>query len=359
MFSSFISLGYYCGVAASMSRYGFRSASGPFDWFISDFRGIMHCLDNDFCDFLKKGSLVLEDNDNRIFKDKSKGFWFPHDVKTSLEDEYDEIYSKYMRRVDNFRKEIRNGVCFIRAVKDTAEVKYIVNNKEYINSIIKRANPSNEIIFLISRCVTILPDFDFKYYKLNIYFYPRYVEGALRCLFDTNKDFVSYCIANFDESVRKDNLIFDLQTETKRLGQGYSRIELDRIVMCAIEQAYKQIWINETRCQRLLSIAKTDFDRIRLPDRVVIYGAGDIGKLFYDKIKGKCTVRCFIDANSLENTYDGVPIVPLKHFSSEENETVIVIPTYDFDDISEKLKSADGIKSMIVPMERVLEGNLF
>lgn len=32
MFDSFISLGFFCGTAASMSGHGLRSFSGPFDW---------------------------------------------------------------------------------------------------------------------------------------------------------------------------------------------------------------------------------------------------------------------------------------------------------------------------------------
>lgn len=34
-FSNFVSLGYICPVAASMSKYGLRSWSGPFDWLIT------------------------------------------------------------------------------------------------------------------------------------------------------------------------------------------------------------------------------------------------------------------------------------------------------------------------------------
>ena len=35
MFSNFVSLGEACKVAASMSKYGLRSFSGPFDWVIT------------------------------------------------------------------------------------------------------------------------------------------------------------------------------------------------------------------------------------------------------------------------------------------------------------------------------------
>ena len=49
MFDNFISLGSYCGAAASMSKLGIRSVSGPFDWIISsDLKSVVSCLENDF-----------------------------------------------------------------------------------------------------------------------------------------------------------------------------------------------------------------------------------------------------------------------------------------------------------------------
>ena len=52
MYEHIVSLGWYCGVAASMSRYGFREMSGPFDWMFSDFEGVLHFLETSFEDFL-------------------------------------------------------------------------------------------------------------------------------------------------------------------------------------------------------------------------------------------------------------------------------------------------------------------
>ena len=51
-FKNFISLGYYCGTAASMSKLGIRNSSGPFDWYTSELIGVLECLENDFSDFL-------------------------------------------------------------------------------------------------------------------------------------------------------------------------------------------------------------------------------------------------------------------------------------------------------------------
>ena len=52
MYNSFISLGWFCGVASSMSKYGLRSFSSPFDWYFSDFKSVLHFIETDFIDFL-------------------------------------------------------------------------------------------------------------------------------------------------------------------------------------------------------------------------------------------------------------------------------------------------------------------
>lgn len=70
MFENFISLGYYCGVAASMSKLGIRSCSGPFDWYISEFQGVLECIENDFGDFLDVNNLEVVSN-GTAFEDKS------------------------------------------------------------------------------------------------------------------------------------------------------------------------------------------------------------------------------------------------------------------------------------------------
>lgn len=149
MFENFISLGFYCGVAASMSKLGIRDFSGPFDWYISDFKGVVQCLQNDFHDFLNKKNLVITDNKN-IFDDIKYNFRFNHEIKSNFENDYEKIYSKYMRRIEVFKNKIIKETCFIRAIKDAEELKYIKNNFGMIKGAIKRYNNKNDVIYVVS-----------------------------------------------------------------------------------------------------------------------------------------------------------------------------------------------------------------
>ena len=74
---------------------------------------------------------------------------YPHDIRTSLANDYEEIKEKYQRRIRKFRNAIEKPTCFFRIVKDNVETSWINENMDYIESIIKRMNRKNEIIFLI------------------------------------------------------------------------------------------------------------------------------------------------------------------------------------------------------------------
>jgi len=151
LFDNYISLGYYCGVAASMSKIGVRSVSGPFDWYISsEFKGVMNCLENDFAEFLIKDNIEVTCAGMALV-DTKYSFHLGHEIKVSFEEEYKSIYAKYMRRINRFREQIRQKTCFIRAVYNVDELRYIQENQQYINDIIKRSNEDNEIVYVINK----------------------------------------------------------------------------------------------------------------------------------------------------------------------------------------------------------------
>lgn len=153
MFDNFISLGSYCGVAASMSKIGIRSVSGPFDWLISsDLKSVGSCMENDFSDFLNKENLVVT-HGGMGFTDIKHSFYFWHDIKNSFEEDYEFIYEKYMRRINYFKEQIKHKTCFIRAVYSVDEFKYIQANQQFINSIIKKFHKDNEIIYVVNKSI--------------------------------------------------------------------------------------------------------------------------------------------------------------------------------------------------------------
>ena len=106
----------------------------------------------------------------------------------------------------------------------------------------------------------------------------------------------------------------------------------------------------------LLSIHRADFNRISLPEKFIIYGAGNLGKVFFDKLIKKENVICFIDKFSKETEYAGVPIYTPQNAEkvlSSGGGHIVVSPAYEYKTIYAELHdmypSAD-----IVPLDDVL-----
>lgn len=59
MYDHIVSLGWYCGIASSMAKNGFRENSGPFDWMFSSLEGVLHFLESSFEDFLDWNHLEI------------------------------------------------------------------------------------------------------------------------------------------------------------------------------------------------------------------------------------------------------------------------------------------------------------
>lgn len=339
-----------------MSKYGMRSFSGPFDWLFSDFQGVIHFMETNFSDFLCKENLISIENKPKEFADIKYGLYFLHDVKKDFEQEYYSIHEKYLHRIKNFQLKVKKGVCFIRAVRDAVEMDYISSNFLYINQVIKKDNINNEIIYLIPQFLNIPHNLDQKYYSLKINLYQGNYREGLRGLFDTNENFISYCLRNYPEDIYKDNIIFDLKAELNLFEKRQSIVSIERKAVQDIDNAYMQAQINESRCQRLLKLLRTDFSKLSMPIKIDIYGAGDIGKIFYDKIKQYVSVGCFIDKMSYERTYKDIPIIRLSDYIPQKDATIVVIPTYAFKEVYSDLNAINNVNTLnIIPLEMILK----
>ena len=73
----------------------------------------------------------------------------------SLKDNYEDLYAKYNKKIQRFRKELTRKNFFLRSVCSEVELNYILKNKDYIEQIIKKGNKESEIIFLIRNDVII------------------------------------------------------------------------------------------------------------------------------------------------------------------------------------------------------------
>lgn len=313
MFKSYISLGWFCGTAASMSKYGLRGFSGPFDWYFSDFSGVIQTIETDFIDFLAEANLVNTEEKPLEFDDIKYGFHFCHEIKNGYSQDIESVREKYLRRIEKFRSELKSGdVCFIRAVRDQKELDYIYGNRSRIYTVLGIDN--NAIIYLIPEYLNIPTDLKEIYYVLPINGYHGNSQEILRELFDLNEDFVSFCIKNLSYTNYKSNLLFDMQAETRRTA------------------------INACRYSNLRLIMNTDYSKLKTNKKIDIYGAGNIGKVLFDKIKGRVTVGCFIDSSPANDYYDDIPIIEMSKYVYVDGTYIVVTPNYEYYKICSDLK---------------------
>lgn len=204
MFSSFVSLGWNCAIAASMEKFGLRSWSGPFDWIVSkDLPGLLSVMEKDFQNFMVLKNLELCDQRHEIFADQSCGFKFMHEGNLFDREQYEAVYEKYQRRIRRFLKEAERSICFLRYVECADEIDYVVKNVTYVRTVVERHSKNNQIVFLLKEGMIIPPDFPFLYFYL-----PDSKRNKLYDWFDYAQELLQFCVQNFDRKRIVENIIW-------------------------------------------------------------------------------------------------------------------------------------------------------
>lgn len=308
MFDYFISLGPACPLASSMSKYGLRSFSGPFDWlYTPSFKWVLHYLETDFKDFLLQENLERYDNYFNHFRDKLSGVRFKHETE-DFEDNFSELKNKYNRRISRFLEKIKYRVCYLRSIQTNEEVEYIRNNEGYIKHIIQKYNSDSEIVFLYGETISICDKFAFRSYKLPS-IWSTVSHKALRSYFDHADDFLAFCGKNYSGEECIKNLAFDFEREDDA---GWGLVERRYITLTAL--------------------LTHNFSSDEIAGKVIIYGAGLIGQELYKKIKGITSVVCFVDREKV-GWVENVKIVSVNEMPYEKDVKVIVSATCDFENI--------------------------
>jgi len=83
--------------------------------------------------------------------------------------------------------------------------------------------------------------------------------------------------------------------------------------------------------------------KIELSDEIIIYGAGRIGKYFYQKVKDMRKVLFFMDKSPYEKFFDGIPVISYGNPLIIRPDTpVIVSACYEYDEIRSNLLNKYG-----------------
>lgn len=312
-----ISLGWFCGTASSMSRYGLRSHSGPFDWYLSDLESVLKLIGTDFSDFMEKDNLFADADNPLIFHDKKYGFAFIHDIEHDFETEYEKIYQKYMRRAEWFMQAVREPTCFIRAVRSEQEISYIEENRQYIYDVVKKDNADNEIIFLLLDTMKGMPN-DFLWFRLDI---GQYVGKTykMRTMFDTSKEFSKYCQQHI--------LPYNILEKNKRFDREYLHMS-SKISML----------IHYLDCYDVASVLRNYYPNI--DEEIYLFGAGEYGELFSLYLAAqKVRVKGIIDNNQDKQgrLCGGIPIIPFSRIMCEYQNICITVSDEFTDEIEKQI----------------------
>jgi hypothetical protein len=140
----FIGLGNFCGVARALQCLGLKNFSYPFDWVRSPLPGIIHCLDNDFSDFLTWTVSQDKGAAGKLYGSSCWGgsFWH-HDPSLAKTKE------DFTRRVERFyglhEVDPSTSRVFVRAANSSKELQDSIK----LHDALQRALPEAKIYLLI------------------------------------------------------------------------------------------------------------------------------------------------------------------------------------------------------------------
>lgn len=149
-----ISLGFACAVASETERIGLRSGSGPFDWQANvSFKDRIELMDRGvehFLDYINEDDLWQHADQPQIYFIPKLGVHLVHDFNAyqPLGKQIERVRNKYQRRITRFNKNIKEKTLFIRYIYNNDELSWIFEHVNYINSVIKKYNQKNEIVYL-------------------------------------------------------------------------------------------------------------------------------------------------------------------------------------------------------------------
>lgn len=212
-YENIISLGWFCGPAQEIERWGGRDVSFPFDWLLTkDFSKVLAMIENDFEGWMKYDALYQGKNHLGWYEDIENKFVFVHDFLSykSLDKQYESVYKKYSRRITRFIDEIKKPTLFIRYIMDQKEADFIAENYAQIEETIKKHCRFNKIVYISNVGIKSL----FEDYAVEI----DEGDSVARSFFDQIPDFLKWMDKHYAKAAKKnDNLrIHNLKEDKKK-----------------------------------------------------------------------------------------------------------------------------------------------
>lgn len=260
-YENVISLGWFCGMASALRIEGLRSFSSPFDWLFSDLPSVLKMIETDFSEYLVRENMVVDEGNTLRFTDTKYGFYFKHEIKQDIDTDWPHIIKKYDRRIANFIEATKKKTIFFRAVRNCDELAYIESHYDYIESVIKKNNKQNSIVYFLINNMEFSSGFKGTSFKLNLddYYFRSFVHTLYRD--DT--------VHRFCQSLMADTVI------------SRNKLMLPKLLNYR-EIAAACIYFLENEQKWLLDFLKQFFDSFQ---GVYLWGAGEYGTVLMKELK--------------------------------------------------------------------------
>lgn len=288
-YNNFVSLGWFCGTASSLSKIGLRGASGPFDWLFSDYWAVLQQIKDGFKDFMVRENLETIESSPMEFYDKKYGFYCNHDIKQSFESEIEDIQSKYQRRAKRFLKILEEPTVLFRTIRDEDEIEFINHYWQYAERIIKEFNSQNIVVYVKCKHLNNLTN-EVRSFNLDIEDYIGEIY-EMRHMFASSKELMSFCLRIQNRLTMECNKKYDWKHNGYRIIVSY--------ILKLIEQ-------DKDGMDSLL-LRKIGIER---EEGLYIWGAGEYGMLLANYLRKRgVNIVSIIDNNHNKRVESGFKII--------------------------------------------------
>lgn len=107
----------------------------------------------------------------------------------------------------------------------------------------------------------------------------------------------------------------------------------------------------------LIQLLNWNIEDRYLPKTIAVYGAGNIGKIFKQKVSEKCVVKYFVDREKRGQYIDGLPVKGIEGMIEDADTTLVVTATYDYENIYRDVRSLCPDVT-IISLEDILKDNI-
>lgn len=269
MYKNIITLGFNCAIARSCRKYGLRSRAYPFDWIVTSLKGIIDCIEENFCGFMKEEWIVeVAKGTYYHYYHTRYDYCSPHDFDDGIwndidfKGQFEYVKTKYEKRIHNFVEDYRAGnALMIRQIKDLEEAEYIASDLEHIKDVllINEQGAGNHMIWIGEKpVVEYLKEKNIPVYEAEI----DWTDGSTGRLLDRNAALKNMLLSGqIDSEIQVKNLLYVQSLYNERIHRNMTEMRIkDKLLDVMAVSTYRDILKNNLNGRKF-----------------VIYGAGGLG----------------------------------------------------------------------------------